>query len=87
MVQNDKQRGYVLQEGFFETSISTIAAPVRDHSGKVVAAMGATIPSPHIDSSQLDQIVLKVRDTAGELSRLLDHAPEKSGKVVNMWRE
>nr|WP_016833406.1 IclR family transcriptional regulator [Herbaspirillum lusitanum] len=87
MVQNDKQRGYVLQEGFFETSISTIAAPVRDLSGKVVAAMGATIPSPHIDTDQLDLIVAKVRDTAGELSRLLDHAPAKSGKVVNMWRE
>jgi hypothetical protein len=28
-----------------------------------------------------------VRDTATELSGLLDHAPEKSGsKVVNMWR-
>ena len=88
LVQKDRERGYVLQEGFFETSISTIAAPVRDHSGKVVAAMGATIPSPHIDAAQLDGIVTRVRETAGELSRLLDHAPEKSGgKVVNMWRE
>ena len=87
MVQADKERGFVLQEGFFETSISTVAAPVRDHSGLVVAAMGATIPSPHIDAGQLDSIVARVRDTAAELSRLLDHAPEKSGgKVVNMWR-
>ncbi len=88
MVQKDKERGYVLQEGFFETSISTIAAPVRDHSGNVVAAMGATIPSPHIDSTQLEDIVRRVRETASELSRLLDHAPTNSGaKVVNMWQE
>ncbi|MGB7195155.1 MAG: IclR family transcriptional regulator [Collimonas pratensis] len=88
MVQEDKARGYVLQEGFFETGISTIAAPVRDHSGKVVAAMGATLPLPHIEASQLDEIVRRVRDTASELSSLLDHAPEKSAsKVVNMWRE
>jgi DNA-binding IclR family transcriptional regulator len=88
MVQMDKQRGYVLQEGFFESSISTIAAPIRDHSGHVVAAMGATIPSPHIESSQLDAIVVSVREAADELSRLLDHAPANSGgKVVNMWRE
>ena len=87
MVQHDCKRGYVLQEGFFETGISTIAAPVRDHSGKVVAAMGATIPLPHIDPAQLDDIVRCVRETAGELSGLLDHAPEKSGgKVVHMWR-
>jgi len=86
MVQADKERGFVLQEGFFETSISTVAAPVRDHSGNVVAAMGATIPSPHIDASQLDIIVARVRDTAAELSRLLDHAPQGGAKVVNMWR-
>lgn len=86
MVQADKERGFVLQEGFFETSISTVAAPVRDHSGNVVAALGATIPSPHIDASQLDVIVARVRETAAELSRLLDHAPERGGKVVNMWR-
>ncbi|MCI1003647.1 MULTISPECIES: IclR family transcriptional regulator [unclassified Herbaspirillum] len=86
MVQADKERGFVLQEGFFETSISTVAAPVRDHSGNVVAALGATIPSPHIDASQLDVIVARVRETAAELSRLLDHAPERGAKVVNMWR-
>ena len=27
IVQRDRERGYVLQEGFFESSISTIAAP------------------------------------------------------------
>lgn len=87
LVQQDRERGYVLEEGFFETGISTIAAPVRDHSGRVVAAMGATIPLPHIDPLQLDDIVRCVRETARELSGLLDHAPEKtSNKVVNMWR-
>lgn len=87
MVQKDKERGFVLQEGFFETSISTVAAPIRDHSGHVVAAMGATIPSPHIDADQLDSIVARVRDTAAELSRLLDHSPQRAdGKVINMWQ-
>jgi hypothetical protein len=40
MVQRDRQRGYVLHEGFFEASISTIAAPVRDRTRRVVAALG-----------------------------------------------
>jgi DNA-binding IclR family transcriptional regulator len=42
MVQADRQRGYVLGEGFFESNISSVAAPVRDHSGHIVAALGAT---------------------------------------------
>ncbi|MBY4947219.1 IclR family transcriptional regulator [Cupriavidus respiraculi] len=75
MVQRDRERGYVLQEGFFEASISTIAAPVRDRTGRVVAAMGATIPASHIGAVQLEGMVEKVRTTAGELSRLLDYRP------------
>ena len=76
MVQRDRQRGYVLHEGFFEASISTIAAPVRDRSGKVVAALGATIPASRIDPEQLDNVVEQVRRAAAELSRLLDYRPE-----------
>jgi len=88
LVQKDKERGFVIGEGFFESRISTVAAPVRDHSGLVVAALGATIPSPHIETSQMDSIVRRVREAADELSRLLDHTPAaSSAKVVNMWRE
>jgi len=90
MVQKDREHGYVLQEGFFEAHISTIAAPVRDHTGSIVAALGATIPSPHIElkPAQRDEVVRRVSESADELSRLLDYAPEKSGaSVVNLWRE
>ena len=87
MVQHDRQRGYVLQEGFFEASISTIAAPVRDRSGKVAAAMGATIPASRIDPEQLGPMVEQVRHAADELSRLLDYRPAAEHKVVNLYRE
>lgn len=75
MVQRDKDRGYVLHEGFFEASISSIAAPVRDRSANVVAALGATIPASRIDPEQLSTMVERVRDSANELSRLLDYRP------------
>ena len=77
MVESDRQRGYVLGEGFFEASISTIAAPVRDHSTRVVAALGTTIPSAHIDADRLEELVQRVRSTADELSRLLNFSPRK----------
>ncbi|MGO4332286.1 MULTISPECIES: IclR family transcriptional regulator [unclassified Cupriavidus] len=87
MVQRDRERGVVLQEAFFEASISTIAAPVRDRTSKVVAALGVTIPAARIDPALLDTMVEKVRDTAGELSRLLDYRPQELAKVVNLYRE
>jgi len=81
IVQRDRERGYVLHEGFFEASISSIAAPVRDHSGKVVAALGATIPASRIEPDQLNTMVEKVRDAAVELSRLLDHRPASVARL------
>jgi len=82
MVQADRQRGYVLGEGFFESNISSIAAPVRDHSGHIVAALGATVTSDHIDESRMDEMVLRVRGTADEISGLLNYSPARAAKVV-----
>ncbi|GJG94936.1 IclR family transcriptional regulator [Cupriavidus pauculus] len=92
LVQQVRQQGYVLHEGFFEASISTIAAPVRDRTGKVAAALGATIPASRLPQEELDRMVEKVRETAGELSRLLGYRPHRlarsgQGKVVPMYRD
>lgn len=85
MVEVDRQRGYVLGEGFFESSISTIAAPVRGASGQIVAALGVTIPSGHIDDSRIDDLVQKVRASADALSRLMNYQPRAgSAKVVSL---
>jgi DNA-binding IclR family transcriptional regulator len=81
-VQADRSRGYVLGEGFFESNISTIAAPVRDHSGHIVAALGATITSGHIEENRMDEMVLRVRSTAEEISGLLNYSPVRHNKVV-----
>ncbi len=84
MVEVDRQRGYVLGEGFYEASISTIAAPVRDGSSRIIAALGTTIPSGHIDEGRLDELVQRVRASADELSGLLNYQPrgDASDKVV-----
>ncbi len=81
MVQVDRERGYVLGEGFFEASISTIAAPVRDGTGQIVAALGATIPAAHIDPERMDTLVQRVRAGADELSGLLNYHP-RGAKVL-----
>jgi DNA-binding IclR family transcriptional regulator len=82
MVQADRTRGYVLGEGFFESNISSIAAPVRDHSGHIVAALGATIPSGHIEETRIDEMVRRVRETADAISGLLNYSPAASARVV-----
>ena len=73
MVQADRQRGFVSGEGFFESSISTVAAPVRDESSKIVAALGVTVPTAQIAHVNFNELLLQVRRSADELSRLLNY--------------
>ena len=80
LVRIDRERGYAIGQGFFEPNISSIAAPVFDHSGHIVAALGVTINAGRFKDVQLDEarvehIVGSVRQTAAELSRLLNYSP------------
>jgi DNA-binding IclR family transcriptional regulator len=86
MVQSDRQRGYVLGEGFFESNISSIAAPVRDHSGHIVAALGASITAGRIEEERMDEMVQRVRATAESLSGLLNYAPAPQARVMPLAR-
>lgn len=82
LLQADRARGHVQGQGFYESHISTIAAPVRDHSGRVVAALGATITTAQIEAARMDEMALQVRAAANELSALLNYAPAAAGRNV-----
>lgn len=71
LLRQDRERGHVHRQGFFEASISTIAAPVRDETGAVVAALGATVPEARNDGACLQDLIDNVRDAADALSALL----------------
>ncbi len=47
----DRQAAFVVHEGQFETGLISIAAPVRDMSGGVVAAISATKSSGRLDTA------------------------------------
>lgn len=81
-----RDMGYAVSEGFFESHISTIAAPVRDDSGHVIAALGLTVTAAHIDDEKLKALVLRVRMVAEELSRLLNYAPDRRSHLRALQR-
>ncbi|WP_430447434.1 MAG: IclR family transcriptional regulator [Pseudomonas piscis] len=90
MVQADRQRGFVSGEGFFETTISTVAAPVRDQSGSTVAALGVTIPTIQVSHLNYNELLLQVRRSADELSRLLNYnsaAHDGQPRVTALMRD
>jgi DNA-binding IclR family transcriptional regulator len=65
-----------MQVGSFESGVASIAAPVRDMSGNVVAAINATQALSTGDTRDMEQ---RIRDevlvTAAAISRLLGGRP------------
>lgn len=66
-----REQGYALDLEEFEEGLRCIAAPVRDHSTRVVAALGIAGPRRRFEDDQLDSLVQIVVKAAGQLSRNL----------------
>jgi IclR family KDG regulon transcriptional repressor len=69
-----RSRGYAVDNGEFETSVRCVAAPIRDRTGGVIAAVsvsgpGSRMPVPLIGSSMAMQVV----ETAERISHALGY--------------
>ncbi len=73
-----RSRGYAQALGELELGLDAIASPVRDHAGRVVAALGLSGPSDRL-AHQLPQLGLLLNSHALALSRVLGYQPRKEG--------
>lgn len=85
-VQATRERGWVLAEAYFEPHICTVAAPVRDESGHIVAAVGLTVPGTEIPADRHAGLIEATCRTARELSRLLNHHDEEHDGAAGVVR-
>lgn len=84
LVQRTRERGWVLAEGYFEPQISTVAAPVRDSSGHVIAAVGITVPGTSIPAQAQASLVDQVKQAAAELSSRLNYRQDGPAEPVGV---
>jgi DNA-binding IclR family transcriptional regulator len=78
LLAEDRRRGYLMSEGFFERGICALAAPVRDQSGRIVAAVSLTLQRQSLEPRDLrDRLIDQVRAAAAQISQRLDYRPEK----------
>jgi len=79
LIKEDRARGYAVSESFFEQGISAVAAPVRDGSGDVVAAMSITAQRPNLDPAELrERLIKQVLRAARDLSHQLNYRPAEA---------
>jgi len=76
LLRDDHARGHATSEARFEAGISAIAAPVRDGTGRVVAAVGVSIPHPRIGPESVrNGLVKQVVSAAADISGRLNYRP------------
>ena len=74
ILTEDRKRGFAVSDGFFESGISAVAMPLRDATGKAVAAFNITVPAG--GDRKLDSaLITQARETADAISRALNYTP------------
>ena len=66
-------RGWALDDEEFALGLRCMAAPVRDASGVVVAAVGISGPTTRVTLERIDALSLRVRRAGQDLSALLGY--------------
>lgn len=74
--RTDREADAVVQVGRFESGAASVAAPVRDMSGQVLAAINATRVFGTVEiEPAIEGVAAQVLDAAAEISRLLGAGP------------
>lgn len=73
MLNQVHEQGYALDLGEHETEVRCVAAPIRDHSGTVIAAMSVSGPAQRIEPMLTEGLVDEVVRVANAISGVLGY--------------
>jgi len=73
----DRARGFAISTAYFEAGVASVAAPVWNSSGRVVASINVTFQNGAVKRMEIDGIIVQaVRFAAAELSAQLGYRVE-----------
>jgi len=75
-----RQQGYAVDNEEFEQGLKCIGAPVRDHSGEVVAAISIAGPASRLSRDRMPTLVHSVISAASRLSVSLGYRERRRSK-------
>ena len=76
------EQGYALDMGEFEAEVRCVAAPIRNHSGAVIAAMSVSGPAQRIEPMLSDGLVNEVVHVGRAISGLLGNLGSDMAREV-----
>jgi DNA-binding IclR family transcriptional regulator len=77
-----RARGYAIDDEEIEIGLRCVAAPIRDHSGRVVAAISVAAPVQRMSKKQVQAAIPPVLAAAENISRRLGFIPSLASVVL-----
>jgi DNA-binding IclR family transcriptional regulator len=77
-----RARGYAIDDEEIEIGLRCVAAPIRDHSGRVVAAISVAAPVQRMSKKQVQAAIPPVLAAAENISRRLGFIPSLASVVM-----
>lgn len=85
MLAGDRERGYAATQSFFERGVSSVAAPVRDATGTIVAAINVTSVDAHVDPVLMEgKVKDAVLQASTEITRWISNDPVSRSRVQDV---
>jgi len=82
VLEETRRRGYAVDDQEFEEGVRCVAAPIRDYTDRVVAALSVSVPAGRLPRARVASLVDKVTGAARRVSGTLGHpAPAAAGSV------
>ena len=75
-----RERGYAIDNVENEDGVRCVAAPIRDHSGEVIAALSVSAPAYRFALEDLPALAPDVLAVAGEISSRIGHRETSRGR-------
>lgn len=73
-----RAKGYALDDGEYEVGLRCVAAPIRDHAGAVVAAIGIAGPASRLTDDYMVRLIPLVQNAGATVSRSLGYLDSNS---------
>ena len=77
-----RARGYAIDDEEIEVGLRCVAAPIRDHSGRVVAAISVAAPVQRMSKKQVQASIPSVVAAAENISRRLGYIPKLAAAMM-----
>lgn len=77
-LEHVREQGYAITHEEYEEGLSAVAAPIRDHTGQIVAAVSISGPSYRMEQNQIEKFIEPLKATAHDISTQLGYVQPKS---------